>query len=257
MIICWIHPFNRCFKSIILFYASSWGNDAIIFIIMCYSLCDIPYCHNMKTCALCVEHQALENQKGTSPVCYTSYWVCKKQQSTHLQAAGAQITALRSEIGFTEAPVRPALATVLKGAGSICATSWVDLSLLASILFRERLWRREHSAAPHFSVCFCITWFASVKLLSVRLQTCCLATMAVVKSNLFIKSVCQRLSGGSTNQRKCEYKRRLYTYRTSHVGQSLHRPLWTSQVVSTAKQQVSNSFLWYEVSFQGARTAKY
>lgn len=93
------------------------------------------------------------------------YWVCAEQNSghlTHRAGAWAGITALHFEIGFTESLVLPALATVLKRTDSICATSWVDLSLLASVSFGERLWRREHNTFPclflYYMVCFSQTY---------------------------------------------------------------------------------------------------
>ncbi len=80
---------------------------------------------------------------------------------TRRAGAWAGITALQFEIDFTEGLLLPALATMLKGMNSICATSWVDLSLLASVSFGEPLWWREQSTFAclflYYMVCFCQT----------------------------------------------------------------------------------------------------
>lgn len=52
--------------------------------------------------------------------------------------------------------------TVLKRMGSISASSWVNVRLLESVWFESTAVRNNTST--HFPVCFCITWFVSVKL---------------------------------------------------------------------------------------------
>lgn len=139
---------------------------------------------DMTNCVLYFEHNAAESTlqvqrervkerlriKKVKPFFWHRVsWVCEEQQSAHVShqaGAWAGIKALHLEIGFTEVLVLPVLATMLKGMGSICATSWVDLSFLASLSFGQWLWWREPNTSSHFRVCFCITWFASVKLLS-------------------------------------------------------------------------------------------
>ena len=83
--------------------------------------------------------------------------VCAEQQSgplTHWAGAWTGIIALHFEIDFTEGLVLPALATLLKGMDSIGATSWVDLSLPASVSFGEWHCWRKHNTTPHLLVCF-------------------------------------------------------------------------------------------------------
>lgn len=94
-------------------------------------------------------------------------WVCVElhlRPLTRRAGAWAGITALQFEIGVTESLVLP---SVLKGMDSICATSWVDLSLLASVSFGEQLQWREHNTFPclflYYMVCFsqtslCLFW---------------------------------------------------------------------------------------------------
>ena len=97
------------------------------------------------------------------------------------------------------------------GFDSNCVTSWVDLSLLASVSLGERLWWRERSPSPRSCVWFCITWFASVKHLFFCLSVSTRHTMAEVFGNLllsnngcgqvtfiytvFVQRVCRTLSG--------------------------------------------------------------
>lgn len=51
--------------------------------------------------------------------------------------------------------VLPALVTALKGTDGICAASWVDLSLLASVSFAEQLWWR-HNTTQDFPTFQCL-----------------------------------------------------------------------------------------------------
>lgn len=87
---------------------------------------------------------------------------------TRRAGAWAGITALQFEIGFTEVLplLLPVLATMLKRMYSICATSWVDLSLLASVSFGERLRWREHNTLPclllYYMVCTIVEVFGKL-----------------------------------------------------------------------------------------------